>query len=93
MAGRTARAVYRTPAWKQLRRQALDRDGWRCRRCGRAGRLEVHHVKELASGGRNDLSNLETLCRRCHMAATARFNSRYRPDPAWTRLVAQLTEG
>ena len=30
--------------WAALRRFVLDRDGWRCQRCGRYGRMEVHHV-------------------------------------------------
>ena len=35
---------------------------------GKAGALEVHHVKELAHGGTNDLSNLQVLCREDHIA-------------------------
>ena len=46
----------------------LDRDGWRCTRCGLPGALEVHHVKELHHGGAPyDLANLSTLCRGCHI--------------------------
>ena len=29
----------------------LERAGWRCERCGKAGRLEVHHVRPLHKGG------------------------------------------
>ena len=55
-----------------MRRLVLDRDGWRCSSCGRAGRLECHHKKALADGGAPyDLDNLETKCRRCHFALTA----------------------
>ena len=32
-----------------LRKLAKDRDGWRCVKCGRAGRLEVDHIKPCAS--------------------------------------------
>lgn len=54
--------------WSQVRLRALDRDGWRCRKCGRAGRLEVHHVKALEYGGEAlELENLLTLCRDCHI--------------------------
>ena len=55
--------------WEATRREVFDRDGYRCQQCGKAGRLEAHHVLHLASGGSNDLDNLLTLCRGCHIAA------------------------
>lgn len=56
-----------TPRWRRLRQVALERDGWRCTLCGRAGRLEVHHVQPTSEGGAVwDLANLRTLCRPCH---------------------------
>lgn len=59
---------YSSPAWRQLRRQALQRDGERCVVCGvdvsAPGAARVDHIKtrrerpdlELA------LSNVRTLC-------------------------------
>ena len=47
--------------WAMVRRLALDRDGWRCQNpgCGKAGRLEVDHVRPLQHGGELfDLGNL-----------------------------------
>ena len=58
--------------WAALRREVLERDGWRCRECGKAGRLEVHHLEPLHKGGSNDAVNLTTLCRGCHIAAHRR---------------------
>ena len=59
-ASRTSRA-----AWRRLRVEVLTRDGWRCRKCGKAGRLEVHHVDH---NPRNDaLGNLVTWCVSCHV--------------------------
>ena len=56
--------------WARLRRVVIDRDGWRCRRCGHPGNLEVHHVEPLAAGGAPlALANLETVCRWCHLSA------------------------
>jgi hypothetical protein len=40
----------------------LDRDGRRCRACGSAGRLHVHHRKP----GVNDRELLITVCAGCH---------------------------
>ena len=58
--------------WARIRREVLDRDGWRCQTCGKPGRLEVHHVKPLQEGGANDLGNLTALCRGCHIEAHRR---------------------
>ena len=84
--------VKQRKRWQYTRRRALNRDGWRCRKCGRPGRLEVHHIVPLHQGGAGyDLSNLETLCRGCHIAITAADNRR-EPSPgedAWHELVAE----
>ena len=55
------------PAWERQRRQAFDRAGHRCQRCGRAGRLECHHRTPISQGGANELWNLEVMCRACHI--------------------------
>lgn len=79
------RRLYGTKRWKQLRRAILDRDGWRCRECSRAGRLEVHHVRPTARGGRMwDPGNLRTLCRDCHFRLH-REGSRSGRAEAWAR--------
>ena len=41
--------------WARIRREVLDRDGWRCQTCGKPGRLEVDHILPLHLGGTNDL--------------------------------------
>ncbi len=74
--------------WERIRRQALDRDGWRCCRCGKAGRLEVHHLRRLIDGGDNSLPNLESLCIACHLAIHRKPVSSARSD--WDQLAAAL---
>lgn len=55
-------------AWGALRRKVLERDDYTCRHCGRMGaRFEVHH--QDGDRHNNDLDNLVSLCRRCHIAA------------------------
>lgn len=49
------------------KRQALERDGYRCVRCGSQEKVQVHHIQALQGGGTNELHNLETLCERCHV--------------------------
>ena len=81
-------------AWERLRRQVFARDGYRCRACGRAGRLECDHVVALERGGSSDMSNLQALCRSCHIAKTRGENDRRVKSPeqlAWQKLVAELT--
>ena len=61
-------AAINRRAWARARRACFRRDGYRCRRCGRPGRLEAHHVKPLDKGGAAlDVANLIALCRYCHI--------------------------
>ena len=75
-------------AWAVVRHSALVRDGWRCRTCGRPGRLEVDHIKPLHQYSEDDdpldLDGLQTLCRRHHLEKTAGENRRPGPERlAW----------
>ena len=71
----------------RARRAALDRDGWRCRRCGYPAGLEAHHVTPLQAGGAPlALANLETLCRGCHIAAHGGGDPERR---AWRRYLRE----
>lgn len=52
----------------------LERDGFRCRYCGRgpeATELEVDHVLPVAAGGTNDPSNLVAACKACNRGKSA----------------------
>ena len=40
-----------------------------CEYCGRAGRIEVHHIKTRGSGGDDVPENLISLCCECHVKA------------------------
>ena len=82
--------------WAAARQRVLNRDGWRCKKCGRPGRLEVHHIVPLHQGGAGyDLDNLEAMCRGCHIAVTAEGNRRKLSpaEEAWGRLVAAAVAG
>jgi len=55
--------------WRVLRAKVLLRDGEHCQKCGSKDRLEVHHVTPRHLGGSDELSNLVTLCKKCHARA------------------------
>ena len=81
--------------WRAVRAQALQRDGYRCQTCGKAGRLEVDHVVALSRGGAPyDLGNLAARCVGCHAAKTRREHPHYRPrspeQRAWAVVLASL---
>ena len=63
----------------------LKRFDYRCARCRRRRKLELHHIIPLASGGRNVIRNVRPLCKSCHIkthrelkAKTARVSARKR---------------
>lgn len=56
--------------WEKMRRVILERDGYQCVLCKRFGRMEVDHKIPFHKGGTNDPSNLQTLCRGCHIDKT-----------------------
>jgi len=49
-------------------KKVLERDGWRCRKCGSLENLQVHHGTKRSQQGNDSLGNLVTLCMYCHMA-------------------------
>jgi endogenous inhibitor of DNA gyrase (YacG/DUF329 family) len=70
---------YRGEGWKEKRKECYERDGYTCKICNRncMGRknineensdrlIQCHHITPYNEGGTNDLSNLVTLCVRCH---------------------------
>jgi 5-methylcytosine-specific restriction endonuclease McrA len=52
--------------YAQLRREILERDGWRCQKCGCSKNLDVHHLRRLSALGDDVEPNLITVCRECH---------------------------
>jgi hypothetical protein len=59
---------YNSDAWKKLRLQALQRDGYKCVKCPSRKNLEVHHIRSRTKDGLDALPNLQTLCKQCHQA-------------------------
>lgn len=63
--------MYSTARWKRVRRLALVRDGSLCQMCLAKTADLVDHITEIKDGGDPyDLSNLQSLCNRCHSIKT-----------------------
>ena len=56
-------------SYRELHRQVLERDGWRCQVCGSMQCLQVHHLKLRSQSGGDVEQNLITLCAECHEQA------------------------
>ena len=78
--------------WALLRLRVFERDAWRCRKCGRAGRLECDHIVPMHRGGaEHDMANLQSLCRPCHIEKTTSENNPPNPDrDAWKIHIRDL---
>jgi 5-methylcytosine-specific restriction endonuclease McrA len=53
-------------SYRDLQRQVMERDGWRCQVCGSMQNLQVHHLKLRSQSGGDVEQNLITLCVACH---------------------------
>lgn len=93
---RHSAAVIRSPRWKALRTIAKRRDGWKCVQCGATGDLEVDHIEPVRTRPdlAYELSNLQTLCVRCHSRKTRIEVGMAEIDPkrqAWRDFVHELS--
>jgi 5-methylcytosine-specific restriction endonuclease McrA len=60
--------------WKEIRKVVLSRDGNNCVMCGSKDSLHVHHITyEHYKNEHNNLSDLITLCKNCHVKVHGAF--------------------
>lgn len=73
--GSKGSAIYREylkhPLWQRLRLEILERDEFKCRKCGKSIKdagLDVHHKKYLPNSKPWEYKpeDLISLCRNCH---------------------------
>jgi hypothetical protein len=63
-------STSRKPVSKMLRFEVFKRDSFKCQYCGAEAPtvlLHVDHIKPVAEGGTNDLTNLITACMPCNL--------------------------
>lgn len=59
--------VERGKVSNKMRFSIYQRDGYRCRKCGRqTNDLEIDHIYPISKGGKTTYDNLQTLCHRCN---------------------------
>ncbi|QDZ39438.1 HNH endonuclease [Euhalothece natronophila Z-M001] len=78
---RFQKATSRIVIPPEVREYVFQRDNYQCRSCGKKQTqtaLEVDHIIPIANGGSNDISNLQTLCRRCNNQKKHHFDQRFR---------------
>jgi group II intron reverse transcriptase/maturase len=63
--------------WREIREEVLASYDRKCAECGKATRLDVHHIQAQRDGGVDEIENLVPLCRICH-AKTPSFGGRKR---------------
>ncbi len=69
-------SIYQSKKWRDLRQDAIIRDGFKCTNCDTIIGLKhrdhvVDHIIEIEDGGAAyDLENLQTLCMSCHNKKT-----------------------
>jgi 5-methylcytosine-specific restriction endonuclease McrA len=54
-------------AYRRLLKRVLERDDWRCQKCGSFKDLQAHHQRYRSRQGDDSLANLVTFCAYCHM--------------------------
>jgi 5-methylcytosine-specific restriction endonuclease McrA len=67
--------------YRRLMKRVLERDGWRCQKCGTLENLQIHHKIRRSQQGADSLDNLVTLCAYCHMAGHGQLS--YSIHAAW----------
>ena len=76
---------YHKKSWKEKRKKILERDNYRCQKCGRTQedgvKLDVHHIRYLKNTKAYDYPDgiLQTLCAACHLAEHSGI-----PQYGWT---------
>jgi len=89
--------LFSRPISAKLRAEVLDRNGFTCVMCGltpgeidpdtgRKVRLHIGHIKDKSLGGKDELSNLRSLCSTCNQGAKNITGEK----PTWIWLLAQI---
>jgi 5-methylcytosine-specific restriction endonuclease McrA len=65
--------------YDRLRIRVLERDRWKCQRCGSSVNLQVHHLQYRGRLGPDALDNLISLCADCHYQEHRNVSRMHKP--------------
>ena len=83
---KTGEETPRVPISAKLRREVMERDGYRCVDCGSQKHLQVDHKLSVFHGGETEIDNLKTRCRDCNLAKGTDLPVPRRPRPPAGRI-------
>ena len=67
--------------WNEVRKIIYRRDYYTCQKCGiKRIPLDVHHKIPFLDGGSNELDNLISLCRSCHMKEELKYINSFKKN-------------
>jgi 5-methylcytosine-specific restriction endonuclease McrA len=66
--------------YDRLRIRVLERDRWKCQRCGSSVNLQVHHLRYRGRLGSDALDNLISLCIDWHNDEHQKNNGVFKAD-------------
>lgn len=76
--GGTGEFYFRGNGWDRIRLEVWKRDSFTCQKCGKANcKIYAHHIVPFVISKDNSLSNLITLCCRCHMMEEYKLKRKY----------------
>lgn len=59
--------------------EVLERDKWKCQKCGARENIEMDHIQPLSRGGQNLKANLRVLCKSCNRKNGTTFKKGHAP--------------
>lgn len=74
----TTTPIYtKMPIGRSIRKKVMERDMYRCRKCGSHIDLSIDHIIPESSGGEMTEENLQTLCLPCNKKKSTRSNEEF----------------
>ena len=64
---------------KETYEYVFNRDGGRCKLCGKSQDLHLHHINGRGKDKTNNVNNCVMLCQHCHLDVVHKNNKYYRP--------------
>lgn len=70
----------------------MEAAGWKCRNCGRGGRLTLDHIVPRSRGGTDAQANLRVLCGECNSKKADKMPDEV-PEELWVRCTRCRAKG